>query len=550
MAAGPSGAALFVWGTWAVLLLAALALVACYGRNVPHWDDWMFLPVMAGARPVTLAWLWAQYYEHRIPLPKLVLVALYRLSGGDLRAGMYLNVLAMGGLAGALLWAVRRLRGRWTYTDAVFPLALLHGGHAFNFLWCNIVLYTIQVVLLGVLLVVIVLGVPRPMLGGSLLAGLGLVCLPVSQGLPFVPFLALWLGYAGWLHWRSSRPGRRPIALVLWGAMAAGLLLVGAYFIGYHRHIYVPPPARLGDVVRTGLMFLINGYGPIAYAQVSGTGTKTSALPSQWPASTVILSLGLIGVGVLAIEGYRALRGHRRAVGLPMFLGGLSVLMAALAAGRNDYSYWKPWAAVTWGLFLTSIVALAAEGYRSPRQRCRAVGLLMFLGGITALTAALGWCRAAYGYDAGLQPRYPILVAPVFCCLYFALEVCGPRALTRAAQLLLFALLLAAGLLNVRDGVEIGKSLQTCYDAFERDVRCGLPPYRLQARHYAAIFSPFDAQYLPLLQRAGVSCLRDLRADPPFREVPLALPPTALHQATWRAGTVFTTGADSYLEFA
>ncbi|MBX6315691.1 MAG: hypothetical protein IRY99_22665, partial [Isosphaeraceae bacterium] len=535
---GPSGAALFVWGTWAVLLLAALALIARYGRNVPYWDDWGVLPVMAGARPVTLAWLWAQHNDHRIPLAKLVFVALYRLSGGDLRAGMYLNVLAMGGLAGALLWAVRRLRGRWTYTDAVFPLALLHGGHAFNFLWSWQISYFIQVVLLGLVLVVIVLGVPRPMLGGSLLAGLGLVCLPVSYGLPLVPFLVLWLGYAGWLHWRSSRPGRRPIALVLWGAMAAGLLLVGAYFIGFHRRADLPPPDHLGGAVRTGLMFLVNGYGSIANAPYP-----------LWQPSVAMLGLFLSGLGVFVVEWYRSPRDRSRTVGLGMFLGGMSVLAVACGWSRAGYGYWKPWAALIWGLFLTSIVVLAVEGCRSPRQRCRAVGLLMFLGGMVAQTAALGWCRSGYGYDAGLQVRYPILVAPAFCCLYFALEVCGPRALTRPAQLLLFAPMLAAGLLSVRDGVEAGK-LSKYYDAFERDVRRGLPPYRLHARYYPILFSPFDAQYLPLLQRAGVSCLRDLRADPPFQEVPLALPPTALHQATWRAGTVFTTGADSYLEFA
>ena len=133
-AAKDRGAALFVYGVWGLALAFALGLVAHFGHNVPFNDDFAIIPWWAGERPITLAWLWAPHNEHRIGLPKLVLVTLARISGGDFRAGMYFNVLAMGGLALALIGAAKKLRGGLKFTDAVLPLACLHWGNYGNFL--------------------------------------------------------------------------------------------------------------------------------------------------------------------------------------------------------------------------------------------------------------------------------------------------------------------------------------------------------------------------------------------------------------------------------
>jgi hypothetical protein len=37
-------AALFVWGVWLLMLLAALGFVWRYGSNVPYLDDWDIVP--------------------------------------------------------------------------------------------------------------------------------------------------------------------------------------------------------------------------------------------------------------------------------------------------------------------------------------------------------------------------------------------------------------------------------------------------------------------------------------------------------------------------
>ena len=73
---------LFVWGVWAVLFLFALLFVLVYGSNVPHWDDVNVVPWLVGERPVTWEWLWATHNEHRIVVPKLLLMALAWISNG------------------------------------------------------------------------------------------------------------------------------------------------------------------------------------------------------------------------------------------------------------------------------------------------------------------------------------------------------------------------------------------------------------------------------------------------------------------------------------
>ena len=71
--------------------LAAVAFVARYGTNVPVWDDYNIISAVIGEKPLSLEWLWEQWNEHRIALPKLILVHAERIAGNDVRAGMLLS---------------------------------------------------------------------------------------------------------------------------------------------------------------------------------------------------------------------------------------------------------------------------------------------------------------------------------------------------------------------------------------------------------------------------------------------------------------------------
>jgi hypothetical protein len=115
-----------VWSVWAAMVVTAVGYVVHFGSDVPYWDDWHMVDVTTGAQPVTLQWLWSPYNGHRIPLPRLILLGLYKITGVNFTAGMYFNVGVLAIAAAALVWASARMRGgRTSLTDAVFPLLLL-----------------------------------------------------------------------------------------------------------------------------------------------------------------------------------------------------------------------------------------------------------------------------------------------------------------------------------------------------------------------------------------------------------------------------------------
>jgi hypothetical protein len=189
-------AAVFVWGTWAGMLVLGLGFVLLYGSNVPYWDDWDMVPYMTGDLPVTPGWLWAQHNEHRIALPKLLFLGLYRAGGNDLRLCMVYSVLALGLVAAAMILAMRLRRGYTLAFDALFPLVLLHLGQPQNLLWAFQLGFITGTLLVALLLALMVLG---PTAGGSTrLVGIAVLTLLLplcgANALAFVPGLALWLG--------------------------------------------------------------------------------------------------------------------------------------------------------------------------------------------------------------------------------------------------------------------------------------------------------------------------------------------------------------------
>jgi hypothetical protein len=325
------GPVLFVWGAWGLMLLAALAYTLKYGRNVPVLDDWVMVPYMIGEEPVTASWLWSQHAEHRIPLARLTLLALLKATGYDFRAGMYLNVFCLAALAFAMVRVAAVVRGRVAYADAFFPVALLNWGHCDNILWCWQIAYMWPTVLVGTLLLIVVTRGARLRLGDVLLAGACLVLLPLcgALGLVFVPALALWLGYAGVVSWRSGQPGGKRNGFLSFAGAGAALALLGVYFIGYSRSHALPVTAGPLGAGKAALNFLSFGLGPSAV--------------EFWPNSTYgVAGVVLLSVGLLAWAVWRAPTGERpRALSLLLFLGANACLALALGWGRMGIVEWR-----------------------------------------------------------------------------------------------------------------------------------------------------------------------------------------------------------------
>src|SRR5262249_40665637 len=112
-----------------VMSVALLGFVCFYGGNVPYLDDWDIVPAMTGHQPITFHWLWSQHNEHRLVLPRLLLLGVYQVSGFDFRAGMFFNAAALIVITVLILQAAARIRGKVGLTDAFIPLLLLSWAH-------------------------------------------------------------------------------------------------------------------------------------------------------------------------------------------------------------------------------------------------------------------------------------------------------------------------------------------------------------------------------------------------------------------------------------
>lgn len=319
------GATAFVWTVWALMSLLALVFVIRFGRNVPRWDEWTMIPQMSGAEPVTRKWLWEQHNEHRIPVPKLMYLTLSKLTHGDFRSGMFLNVFALSGLSLGMILLVRKLRGTLFYADAFFPMLMLHFGQWENMLCSFQVQFVSAMFLLGMFMLVMLrepdlTGWPR-----ILAAGTCLILLPLcgANGLALVPALALATTYHAWRRWRSDATHGRRDAVLIAGYIAATMCLVGLYLKGYRSpaHHLPMPQANPLMAVEGALKFLTTPIGIPALETWPTVGVA---------AATVYLA----GIGLLGFTWWKRPDERSRVVTLLMSLTAVVMLAGAVGWGR------------------------------------------------------------------------------------------------------------------------------------------------------------------------------------------------------------------------
>ncbi|MGH7215298.1 MAG: hypothetical protein ACREIT_11095, partial [Tepidisphaeraceae bacterium] len=305
-----------VWACWAIMTAAALGYVARYGTNVPSWDDWDMVPTMTGHQPVTSGWLWSQHNEHRVPVPRLLMLALFRVLGNDFRVLMVANVAMMSGLAAALMVVARRLRGgRANLTDAFFPLLLLNWAQGLNFVWGWQVEFYVSTLLAGVVLLLVATMGPRLTVArAALITGvLWLLMMCGAHGVVLLPAMGSWLGLMAILRWfeqrgrpaenlptgggigdlargfagpgargervakpqtttdtaghvqdslgRAGRGPNRREALVIALLALSVFVAAGLYFIGYEQVPYHPKGSGRRAQARTALQFLTMSFG-------------------------------------------------------------------------------------------------------------------------------------------------------------------------------------------------------------------------------------------------------------------------------------------------
>jgi len=353
----------FVWAVFGLMFVVAMTLCISSAPPLPIQDMNDVVPQLTGHAPVDVDWLWSRHNEHRIPLPKLLLLGLV-LPTGDLRTPALFNVLAMASLAWLFVRQAGRLRGEPRYTDAFFPLTLLHLGQASVFLQGFNITSVAQTCLLGFALILVTRQREgHPSRRSWLAFSACLMGLPLcgGGGLLVVPPLASWLALVAWERIRSKQPEFRREGRWMMVASLLPLSLCGLWLIGLESVSEQPPGEGIIPALRTALQFCAMSLGPGgAYPLSSGV---------QWPAG-----------GWLVI----------------------SLVIVAMVACGSDWA--------------------------SGRNGHAAKGLLLFAASLACLALAIGWGRAGFGAHAGLQLRYTPMAVPIVCWIYLAGIIHGRAA--------------------------------------------------------------------------------------------------------------------------
>jgi heme/copper-type cytochrome/quinol oxidase subunit 4 len=311
-------------------------------------------------------------------LPKLIYFFFLKITNGDFRSGMVLNVLLIGLLTAILIKAFNHIRGGKTnYTDAFFPIAFLHIGNWPNLFWSWQIGFVLPTLITCVLIVIVIQYTNLLNLRLAIIASICLVSLPLcgANGIIYLLSVLPWLAYEGFLHLRSKEAGaNRKVGLLLFTAIGLTLLIVGAYFIGYVRPYWNPPSPNLTATLKTGAKFMAMAFGP---------GVSLS-----WKISVAIVLVLVIATTILLLLAALKLKSRefQRAMGLLFFMGASLIFALAMGWGRAAlvptlglpiryvmlaipillicYSSWELYGLpvlrnmINWGLFLSMLVLL------------------------------------------------------------------------------------------------------------------------------------------------------------------------------------------------
>ena len=280
---------------------------------------------MTRQQPISVQWLWSQHNEHRVPLARLIMLAMYRLCP-DFRVCMYLNVLMMAVMAGLLIRCAHVIRGRVAVTDVFFPLVLIGFSQGLNFIWAwQVEFFVSTAIALFVLLIISGYRETNPIKAAAQASiGLALLVICGAHGLALVPALALWTAVIALFGFPENIVSVKRFRALLFTLSAAVLCLVGFYFWGYQKVPYFPTSPSARHTVYTALQFLTMSFGPAA--------------EKWWPLSGIITTLVLALATALIVETLLRQRSERvRAMGFLLFLGAMTSLGLAVGLGRSGF---------------------------------------------------------------------------------------------------------------------------------------------------------------------------------------------------------------------
>lgn len=382
---------------WRVVLVVLPLLAACvppalvarqvarYGVDVPVWDQWQFagLVVDAAERRLDASAIWAQHNEHRLVVPRLVMLALAAASRWNVRWELAANVVLAGCTLLLLVLLLRDTVGR--RQPALVPwLVLAASCMTFspaqweNWLWG----WQLQI-FLAVFVATAIAFVLARWRGGW--AGIALlVPLAWADALCFASGTAmLVLVPVAVLVHPSRRPWARRAAQAV-VALALGLALLAVYLHGYVRPGHHPPPleilaeprpyleyvtAYLGAALGYDDVWAAIYWGSFAIVFLAVAGTWLAAT-GDWPilapwaflAANAIGSGAVTGIGRGRFGAVQALVSRYVTISAPVWIcvAVVGALLLARAFRRRDAGAPRALAAVA---LASALVTLAAQGW-------------------------------------------------------------------------------------------------------------------------------------------------------------------------------------------
>lgn len=366
----------------------------------------------------------------------------------------------------------------------------------------------------------------------------------------FFPAVLLQLGFSEALFWAGglvfviptllagiilALVARRGIRLKVGGGVLAGVCLLLLSLCGIPGLVYVP-----------ALSFWLGCSGVRAWRSPRPEGKRDGFIMIAFVLATLLLT---------AFFFTNFQHGISRANASADWGITLETSLAVLTASFGPLLYWFwPFAGYTILLVLVVSAGVLVEAATTGGvpERARSLGLLIFLAALTTLALVLGWTHGNSGvYRAFSYYLYPVLTS---CWVYLAWCVFRPTTVGFFAQAVLFTFLCLILPLTIQPGLGAARHRQAAVAALEQDVRNGVLPYVLLARHAAALGGGMDGADLTaamiLLRQDRLGPFRKLQDNPHFRELPLALEPVEVNEIRWEGGSAHGTGAGSYLTFA
>jgi hypothetical protein len=230
---GVGKALLILLGLLPALLL--LADIQAFAVNVPFMDDWQFIPLLEKANNSTLTFaeLWAPHDEHRLLLPRIIIIVSMFASGGDYRVQSLITFWVVAVISVSLLWLMIRLNGSrngvlWTWGLA--NIALFSTIQFHNWLWPMQFAYFLPYAFLTLCFCALyapVTGLPKFILAAIF---------ALAGNCSFVQGNLIWLAALPVILWAPDilRAGVRKRFAIVW--LILGVSIVTLYFWGLEQN--------------------------------------------------------------------------------------------------------------------------------------------------------------------------------------------------------------------------------------------------------------------------------------------------------------------------